>query len=95
MPAFREAYERALEDRADTLADQLLEVVDDLPDDATMEQIQIAKLRMDARKWIASKLRPGRWGDRQVVEHTGGGISINIGIPAKQKPADVQDVTPR
>jgi hypothetical protein len=85
VPSFREAYERAQEDRGDTLADQLLELVDALPPDATMEQVQIAKLRLDARKWIASKLRPGKWGDKQVVEHTGGGISIQIGIP--QKPA--------
>jgi hypothetical protein len=97
VPAFREAYTAAQEDRADTLADQLMEVVDGLPPDATMEQVQIAKLRLEARKWIAAKLRPSRWGDRQVVEHTGGGISINIGIPPKPAApsADVEDVTPR
>jgi hypothetical protein len=96
-PEFRERYTSAQEDRADTLADQLLAVVDDLPQDATMEQVQIAKLRLEARKWIASKLRPTKWGDKQTIEHTGGGISINIGIP--QRPAapsgDVEDVTPR
>lgn len=91
VPAFREAYEQAQEDRADTLADQLLAVVDDLPPDATMEQVQIAKLRLDARKWIASKLRPGKWGDKQVVEHTGGGISINIGIPQKPATAVIEE----
>lgn len=97
VPRFREMYEQAQEDRADTLADQLLAVVDDLPPDATMEQVQIARLRLDARKWVASKLRPTRWGDKQTVEHTGGGISINIGIPQKPAapPPEAEDVTPR
>ena len=90
-PSFRESYAQAQEDRADTMADQLLAVADDLPPDATMEQVQIAKLRLDARKWIASKLRPGKWGDKQVVEHTGGGINIQIGIP--QKPTAVLEAT--
>ncbi len=30
---------------------------------------QVARLRVDARKWVASKLRPKTWGDKQQIEH--------------------------
>lgn len=29
------------------------------------------KLRVDARKWVASKLKPKKYGDRTTTEHTG------------------------
>lgn len=31
----------------------------------------IGRLELDARKWIASKLFPRQWGDKQQIEHTG------------------------
>lgn len=37
--------------------------------------VQHAKLRVDTRKWAASKLKPKKYGDRTTTEHTG-----NIGI---------------
>jgi hypothetical protein len=35
------------------------------------DNIQRAKLRVDARKWIASKLFPKKYGDKVQAEHTG------------------------
>lgn len=32
---------------------------------------QTARVEIDARKWIASKLLPKQWGDKQAVELTG------------------------
>lgn len=32
---------------------------------------QLSRLRVDARKWIASKLKPKKYGDKTEVEHTG------------------------
>ena len=64
---FRELYTQAREIQADVHADELVAIADD----ATPENAQVARLRVDSRKWVASKLRPKTWGDKQQVEHTG------------------------
>lgn len=79
---FQARYAQAHEDRADTLTDEMLEIADASATDASIEGVAAAKLRVEARKWIASKLRPQKWGDKQVVEHVGA-VNIRIGIPAK------------
>ena len=56
--AFRDQYARARESQADTLFDDILDIVDQSDDP------QIARLRMDARKWMAGKLRPKVYGDK-------------------------------
>lgn len=81
---FRELYARAREDQADTLADQILKIADESPELAMLDHgrnqgslvvdgaaIQHQRLRIDARKWIASKLRPKKYGDKVDVEHAG------------------------
>jgi hypothetical protein len=60
-------YARAREQQADHFAEELIEIVDTEPDAAR------ARVRMDARKWIASKLQPKRYGDRVAQEITGPG----------------------
>jgi hypothetical protein len=78
---FREQYARAHEDRADTLADELLDIADGVTS-GTNEEIQAARLRIEARKWIASKLRPSKWGEqREQVKAQN--VVFNIGLPQK------------
>ena len=72
----------AHEDRADTLAEETIEIADAIALTPTIEGVAAAKLQIEARKWVATKLRPSKWGDKQVVEHVGA-VSIRIGIPAK------------
>lgn len=80
---FQARYARACEDRADTLVDDMLEIADDAAgENCSIEGVAAAKLRIEARKWIATKLRPSKWGDKQIIEQTGS-VSIRIGIPAK------------
>jgi len=58
-PEFAAMYARAQEDRADYFADEIVAVADDsrlAPDDR--------RVRVDARKWVAAKLRPRRYGER-------------------------------
>jgi len=64
---FRQKYVRAKEDQADYLADDIM----DIADDADPENVQVAKLRVDTRKWIASKLKPKKYGDKMFNEHGG------------------------
>lgn len=71
-------YARAREDRADMLADEIVSISDEaetklkadgedvaLVLDATA--VQRNKLRVDARKWTASKLKPRSYGDKMAL----------------------------
>lgn len=44
-----------------SLAEQTLEIADT----ATPQEAQIAKLRVDTRRWLASKMAPDEYGDKQ------------------------------
>jgi hypothetical protein len=58
IPDFAERYARAREDQAETLADEIVYIADNCTDPNK------AKLQVDARKWVASKLKPKRYGER-------------------------------
>lgn len=62
---FADMYARAREEQADTLADEITQIAD------TEEDAARARVRVDARKWVAAKLKPRKYGDRQAVEHSG------------------------
>lgn len=78
---FVEQYARARESQADTLADEILEIADDGRRDYAVDadghaavdhdHIARSRLRVDARKWIASKLKPKKYGDKIHQELTG------------------------
>lgn len=84
---FRERYARAHDDRADTLADELVDIADEVAS-GSMEEVQAAKLRIDTRKWIASKLRPTKWGDAQAPQQRTN-VTFNIGLPNRSQPTVV------
>jgi hypothetical protein len=63
---FSAHYEKARRAQMDALAEDLLEIADENSDD-----VQRARLRVDTRKWLMSKIAPKRFGDRIVNEHTG------------------------
>lgn len=65
----RAAYDRATTDRAERYAEEIQSIADELADvdDLTPEQVQLAKLRCDNRKWTAARLLPKRYGDRTIV----------------------------
>ncbi len=78
---FSEQYARAREAQAEIRADEIVDIADDASGDftadkdgklvANSEHIQRSRLRVDARKWIAAKLLPKRYGDK--LQHTGDG----------------------
>lgn len=72
-------------DQADTMSEEIVEIADECAINPSIEGVAAAKLRVEARKWVASKLSPQKWGDKQVVEHKGA-VNIRIGIPAKPGP---------
>ena len=86
---FSDQYTRARQAQAELLADEIVEIADDTADDWTTDKdgkkivnhqyISRSRLRVDARKWVASKLLPKVYGDR--LQHTGeGGGPIVLGL---------------
>jgi len=82
-PEFRAQYVRAREVQAEVFADELAEICDDGSNDwmarndpdnpgwvANGEHIQRSKLRVDTRKWVASKLLKS-YADKTQVQHSG------------------------
>ena len=72
-PAFCDMYTRAREDQADTNADEILAIADEMPPEYTdekgrtsLDQTYLAwqKQRIEARKWTAMKLKPKKYGER-------------------------------
>jgi hypothetical protein len=76
---FADQYARAREAQADSLADEIIDIADDNSRDVVKDQdghevvnhdvIARARLRVDARKWIASKLKPKSYGERTELTH--------------------------
>lgn len=70
-------YARACAVRADKIFDEVLDIAEHTGEDHTpftgSNVVQRDKLRIDARKWVLSKLDPKRYGDKIDLEHTGPG----------------------
>ena len=68
---FRDRYARAKEIQLESLADEITTIADS----ADTEDHQVARLRIDSRKWLLSKLVPKKYGDRveQFISGPDGG----------------------
>ena len=62
-PGRRDEYKRAQRHFAETLADETIKIADSCIDTA---DAQIAKVRIDARRWMAGKVDPERYGEKQA-----------------------------
>jgi len=80
-PAFKYQYEKAKEESADYLVEEMLDIADNGSNDwmerndkdnegyqLNGEHVQRSRLRLDARKWIASKLKCKKYGDKTIHE---------------------------
>lgn len=73
---FRQRYAHARAQQADHYADQIVTIAD------TAEDANKARLQIDARKWVAAKLLPKKYGERTTTAIEGG-----------EKPLEVREVT--
>jgi hypothetical protein len=73
---FSEQYARARELQADHLAEEILQIADDGQNDTYQtdngeavnhDVIARSRLRVDARKWLAAKMAPKKYGDKLAV----------------------------
>lgn len=93
-------YARAKEDQADYMSEEILDIADDSRNDyitkmskngneyeaVDNEAIQRSRLRVEARKWLAAKLKPKRYGDKLSLDAT---VSANpLDAVSKQLESD-------
>lgn len=94
-PELANKYARAREMQADFLADEIISISDDGSKDTleiegkkgemmeveNKEWTNRSKLRVDARKWVASKLKPKKYGDKLDVDaNVEGTIKITMNL---------------
>ena len=76
---FRNNYARASDDRAESIFEEILDIADGAEEETA--SIAKARLQIDARKWILSRMNPKKFSDKQSIEHTGpNGGDINVTI---------------
>jgi len=81
-------YARATEDRADHIFEEIIVIADDQEGDTYEDKdgnekenknvINRARLRVDARKWVLSRMKPKKYGDRLTNIHEGGDNPVKI-----------------
>lgn len=82
---FCKQYARAKEESTDAMAEDIIDISDDSTGDyvedgekmtrkLNNENVQRSRLRVDTRKWIMSKMKPKKYGDK--VDVTSGGEVI-------------------
>lgn len=92
-------YARAKEEQCEVLAEEILSIADDTSKDLEIafnkankpyiklnrEHFESRRLRIDSRKWIVSKLKPKKYGDKitNKLETDKGGLKINFAVPKK------------
>ena len=74
--SFREQYEAAMAQRAESLFEEILEIADETTLDTlstehgekpNSEWISRSRLRVDARKWMLSKMLPKKYGEKLAI----------------------------
>ena len=86
---FREEYARARDAQADHFAEEIVDIADAEPslifknvdgvDVASVDStaVNLLRLRIDARKWYASKVAPKKYGDKIETTHRGD-VSVSL-----------------
>lgn len=68
---FTDKYARAREEQAELFADEIISIAD-------MElDPQRAKVRIDARKWVAAKLKPKKYGEAKATVNIENNINVH------------------
>ena len=94
---FLQQYTRAKEDQADFLAEEMIDIADDGSNDfmtiqkgdasyevENKEWTSRSKLRVETRKWIASKLKPKKYSERVDITTDGDKLSTGTQLTPDQ-----------
>ncbi len=93
-------YAKVMEIRSDDMADEILEIADNFEHDVKEDKdgrevidhavVNRDRLRVDARKWLLSKMLPKKYGDKTEIDNK---ISGSITINPKNWAGDAPDNT--
>ncbi len=99
---FVQQYARAKEESADAMADEILDIADDGSNDfmeitkgsvtynvEDREVTNRSRLRVDTRKWIMSKMKPKKYGDK--LDLTSGGKELPTPIAYVHRNDSIQE----
>lgn len=64
----RALYARARVDQAHALAETVVTLADGAAKEPTKEKVLAARLQVDSRRWLASKIAPKVFGDKYIIE---------------------------
>lgn len=83
-------YKYAREIRSDVLFEEIIEISDNTEEGIVIETDDIGRtkekkgdmtqhrrLKIDSRKWVVARMNPKKYGDRQHIDHTTKGESLN------------------
>lgn len=83
VPEFAKQYARAKEDSADAMSDDIMAIADEETKDAV--EVNRNRLRVEARKWLAAKMKPKKYGEKIEQTHQGpDGQSLNLEVIFKK-----------
>jgi hypothetical protein len=102
---FQKQYARATEERTEAMSEDLLDIADDGSNDymeaerkdgssylaINSENIQRSRLRVDTRKWLMSKMKPKKYGEKLDVVSDGEKLRQSVVIYRPEKLND--DIT--
>ncbi len=83
-------YTHAREQRAEFYAAEIISIADNAG--LTNEEINLARLKVDARKWIACKLHPRHYGDKGLTINNNTQINNNIHEQYVLEQYDVKEI---
>ncbi len=91
FPEFREQYARATEERTEAMSEEILDIADDGSNDMmtiqkgnasyeieNKEVTNRSRLRVDTRKWLMSKMKPKKYGDKLDMTTNGKDLPVPI-----------------
>lgn len=99
---FSKQYARAKAEQADILIEEILEIADDAKRDTYFddelgrevtdhEVIARSRLRVDTRKWIASKMKPKKYGDKLDQQLEAAQLpAITINLKSENLPPQIE-----
>ena len=76
---FCDKYREATSHRADFHFDEMLDISDKTMTDAV--DVAAAKLKIDTRKWILSRMNPTKYGDKQQIDNVSSDKSMTPTAP--------------
>lgn len=104
-PEFTQQYARATEERTEAMAEDILDIADDGSNDLmtiqkgdvtyeveNREVTNRSRLRVDTRKWLMSKMKPKKYGEKLDLTSDGKALPVPIYGGVSKHNSDKKDI---